>query len=175
MGNQASGAAFPYTIGKEVEGFGGGGGKGTLYRMYEGTDTATGADVTIFSYDKTAAGGGGGAAGGGGSSGGAAGASLPSSPAEECAKNYVSKLRSFKFPQILRFINSAELPNVIYLVTEPVFAFRVSDTAPAVGAARAQTEDNQPFPSLPLLRERLFHFAHGCMTSSHPIHSTRHL
>ncbi len=39
---------------------------------------------------------------------------------DEVANNYISKLRSFKFPQVLKFINSAELPHVIYLVTEPV-------------------------------------------------------
>lgn len=101
MGNTES-AAFPYKIGEEVPNTHSQHG---IWKQYEGTKSATGEPVSIFSFDKQA-------------SKGQFDAQL--------AGNHVQRLKTLRHPHILKYHDSVDLPQVIHIVTEPVQPLHVS-------------------------------------------------
>eukprot|EP01137_Pigoraptor_chileana_P032759 Opistho-2@22652 len=83
---------FPYAIGERVPGDG-----DALWAVHDGTAKADGTPVTIFAFDM-----------------------MSRADKLAAARNAFRRLKTMRHPNILRFIDGVELPNMMYMVTEHV-------------------------------------------------------
>ena len=92
MGGQQS-RALPFEVGEKVEDFG-----SAYWKLYRGKGIEDGAPVSIFVYKR----------------------SSPEQALPPLVENCVRKLKTLRHPNVLRYIDSMEIEDSLYVVTEEV-------------------------------------------------------
>eukprot|EP00002_Diphylleia_rotans_P009155 TRINITY_DN1917_c0_g1_i1.p1 TRINITY_DN1917_c0_g1~~TRINITY_DN1917_c0_g1_i1.p1 ORF type:complete len:813 (-),score=185.05 TRINITY_DN1917_c0_g1_i1:47-2485(-) len=91
---QGSSTQFPYDVGKVVSSFDG----HPIWRLHEGTKLENGASVSVFAFDLKNG----------------------TESAARAARNALKRMKTIRFPSILRYLDGVELESTIYIVTDSV-------------------------------------------------------